>query len=119
MTCLILLGRGPGWSDGGGGVLGTLLHLTRYGFLVSPRVVAGGQEVAVVEARILIPGTDSAVTEDNYLSPSPVSPCEPVTACSLPTCQFTGPDVWEVWDSSYVVLSWSENISNQSQLANY
>ena len=48
--------RGPGWSDGGSCVLGTLLQFTRYGSVVSPRVVAGGEEVAVEEARILIPG---------------------------------------------------------------
>ena len=61
---------GPGRPDGGGRVWSTLLYLPRYGSLVTLRVVAGGEEVAVVEARVLIPGMVCAVsvTEANYQS---------------------------------------------------
>ena len=47
--------RGPWWKFGGGGVRATLIHLTRDGSRVSLRVVAGSEEVAVVEARVLKP----------------------------------------------------------------
>ena len=60
--------RGPWWELGGGRVWGTILHFTRDGSLVSPRVVAGGEEVAVEEARILIPGMVLCLyTRNNYL----------------------------------------------------
>ena len=63
MICLIVLcnlWRGPWWELGGGGVRGALIHLTRDGSRVSLRVVTGGQEVAVVEARVLVPAMGSA-----------------------------------------------------------
>ena len=56
LCLVILVRRGPGWSDGGSSVWGALLHFARDGSLVSPRVVTGSEEIAVVEARILIPG---------------------------------------------------------------
>ena len=55
LCLVILVRRGPGWSDGGGRVWSTLLYLPRYGSLVTLRVVAGGEEVAVVEAGVLEP----------------------------------------------------------------
>ena len=47
--------RGPWWEFGGSGVRAALIHLTRDGSRVSPGVIAGSEEVAVVEARVLKP----------------------------------------------------------------
>ena len=91
--------RSPWWELGGGRVWGTILHFTRDGSLVSPRVVAGGEEVAVVEAGVLEPAMVGALTKESFAT-SQVLPSEPVTARGVPTCELTSPDVWEVWDSS-------------------
>ena len=60
--------RGPWWELGGGRVWGTILHFTRDGSLVSPRVVAGGEEVAVVEAGVLEPAMVGALTKESFVT---------------------------------------------------
>ena len=49
------LRRGPGGMGRRSGVWAALRYLPGDSSLVSDRIVAGGEEVAVVEARVLVP----------------------------------------------------------------